>query len=50
MKNLVTLALVGMFASGFVTAADTVTIRIHNGSGGSVNPASATWRATVTTF
>jgi len=32
---------------GYVSAADTVTVRLHNSSGGSVNPASATWRATV---
>lgn len=32
---------------GWVTAADTVTIRVHNGSGGAIDPASNTWRATV---
>jgi len=32
---------------GWVTAVDTVTIRIHNGSGGAIDPASNTWRATV---
>jgi hypothetical protein len=32
---------------GYVSAADTVTVRLHNSSGGSVNPASATWKATV---
>jgi hypothetical protein len=32
---------------GFVSATDEVTIRAHNASGGSVDPASATYRATV---
>lgn len=32
---------------GFVSAANTVTVRIHNNNGGSVDPVSATWRATV---
>jgi hypothetical protein len=36
-----------LMAFGFVTATDTVTIRLHNGSGGAVDPVSATWRATV---
>jgi len=34
-------------ATGFVSAADTVTIRVHNSRGTSVDPASSTWRATV---
>lgn len=33
--------------SGLVTAADTVTVRLHNCNHGAVNPASATWGATV---
>jgi len=33
--------------SGFVSAADTVTIRVNHSHGGSINPASATWRVTV---
>jgi len=33
--------------SGFVSATDTVTIRLHNTSGGSITPAVATWYATV---
>jgi hypothetical protein len=33
-----------------VTAADTVTVRMHNSSGGSIDPASATFRATVIRF
>jgi hypothetical protein len=32
---------------GYVSAADTVTVRLHNSSGGAINPASATWKATV---
>ena len=36
--------------SAFVSAANTVAIRLHNTSGGSVDPASATWRAQVTSF
>lgn len=32
---------------GFVSAADTVTVHVHNTSGGAVNPASATWTVTV---
>jgi hypothetical protein len=37
----------GLTWCGYVSAADTVTVRLHNSSGGSVNPASATWKATV---
>jgi hypothetical protein len=37
----------GIGFSMWVSAADTVTVRIHNMSGGAVDPASATWRATV---
>ncbi len=40
----------GLIFSGFVSAANTVTIRIHNTAGSAVDPASATWRATVITF
>ena len=35
---------------GSVTAADTVTIRLHNASGASIDPASGTYRATVFQF
>lgn len=36
--------------SGFVSAANTVTIRVCNPTVGAINPASATWRATVVGF
>lgn len=39
-----------LVAFGFVSAANTVTIRLHNSGGGAVDPASATWRATVIRF
>lgn len=32
---------------GFVSAADTVTVRIHNNNGGPITPATATWYATI---
>lgn len=35
---------------GFVSAAGVVSVRLHNGSGGAINPAAATWRATVINF
>ncbi|HEY6019677.1 MAG TPA: hypothetical protein VIY48_07180 [Candidatus Paceibacterota bacterium] len=40
----------GLTFSAFVSATNTVTIRLHNNSGGSVTPATATWRATVIHF
>jgi hypothetical protein len=40
----------GLVFCASVTAANTVTVRMHNSSGGSVNPASATFRATVIRF
>jgi len=35
---------------GFVSAADTVTVRAHNCSAGTLDPASATYRVTVVKF
>lgn len=35
---------------GFVSAADTVTVRLINPTGAAIDPASATWRATVIGF
>lgn len=40
----------GLTAIASISAADTVTVKVHNSSGGSVDPASATWRATVMAF
>lgn len=37
----------GLTWSGYVSAPDTVTVRVHNGSGGSVAPATATWTVMV---
>ena len=38
----------GLTWCGFVSANDVVTIRIHNGTGGGITPASLTWAARVT--
>jgi hypothetical protein len=40
----------GLIFCASVTAADTVTVRLHNSSGSSVDPASGTFRATVIRF
>ena len=40
----------GLIFCGSVTAANTVTVRMHNSSGGSIDPASGTFRATVIRF
>lgn len=40
----------GLIFCASVTAADTVTVRLHNSSGGSTDPASGTFRATVIRF
>jgi hypothetical protein len=40
----------GLVFCASVTAADTVTVRIHNSTGGAVDPASGTFRATVIRF
>jgi hypothetical protein len=37
----------GLMWSAFVSAADTVTIRLHNTTGSAIDPASATWRVSV---
>jgi len=37
----------GLIFCGYVSATDTVTIRLHNVSGGSINPASADWTVGV---
>jgi len=38
----------GLVWSAFVSANDTVTIRIHNTTGGNITPASAVWTVRVT--
>ncbi len=40
----------GLIWSGYVSAADTVTVRLANVTTGAIDPASRTWRATVTKF
>lgn len=40
----------GLMATGYVSAADTVKIRLFNTTGGAIDPASATYRAKVTKF
>jgi hypothetical protein len=40
----------GFTFMGFVSAADTVTVRAHNCTAGTVDPASATYRVTVVKF
>lgn len=37
----------GIIATAYVTAADTVNVRLHNGTGAAVNLASGTWRVVV---
>lgn len=37
----------GIIVTGYVSTANTVVIRLHNGTGGAVNLASATWRVLV---
>jgi hypothetical protein len=37
----------GMIFSGWVSAANTVTVRAYNSTGVAINPAAADWRATV---
>jgi parallel beta-helix repeat protein len=37
----------GLVHSGYVSATDTVELRLHNGTGGNVNLASSTWRVRV---
>lgn len=37
----------GLMWSGFVSANDTVSIRLFNGTAGAINPASASWRVAV---
>lgn len=40
----------GLMWCGFVSAADTVTVRLRNATASAIDPAAATWRATVTKF
>jgi hypothetical protein len=40
-------SLQGLTVTGYVAAADTVNVRIHNGTGGAVNLASGTWGVCV---
>jgi hypothetical protein len=40
----------GLTWCGFVSAANTVTVRIHNTTGAPIDPASATWRASCTSY
>lgn len=40
----------GMSFMGFVSAADVVTVRAHNGTAGTIDPASGTYRVTVVQF
>jgi hypothetical protein len=40
----------GLVWSGYVSATNTVTVRVHNTTGGAIDPAVATWRAMVTNF
>ena len=37
----------GLVWVGFVSAADTVTVRVRNTTAGAIDPASATWKASV---
>lgn len=37
----------GLMWAGYVSAADTVTIRVHNTTAAPIDPASATWKASV---
>ncbi|MER5420336.1 hypothetical protein [Streptosporangium roseum] len=39
----------GLVVFGFVSAANTVTIRVLNGTAGAIDPASASWKVTVFT-
>ena len=40
----------GIVFAGYVSASNTVTVRLHNTTGGAVDPAAATWRAVVIKF
>ncbi len=37
----------GIIATGYVSATDTVVVRLHNGTGGAINLASGTWTVAV---